>query len=92
MVLILSPKIEGEGVGSDTSKEVSSTSQSQFVLPDSAIATQTGPDFGPSYAGGMIYDAFTNALYVTGSTYFWSYFDAKVAMERAICLWDRIST
>jgi hypothetical protein len=65
----LSPNINGEGVGNDTSKEASSTSQSQYILPDSAIASQTGPDVGPSYAGGMTYVAFTNALYVTGSTY-----------------------
>jgi len=37
--------------------------------PDNIAALQTGPDVGPTYAGGMFYDRFTNSLYVTGATY-----------------------
>ncbi len=39
------------------------------VLPDNIAAHQTGPDVGPSYAGGMYYDRFTNSIYITGATY-----------------------
>ena len=36
---------------------------------DELIGIQTGPDVGPSYAGGMVYDSSTNSLFVTGATY-----------------------
>ena len=36
---------------------------------DSMAALQTGPDVGPTYAGGMFYSPFTNSLYLTGATY-----------------------
>lgn len=39
------------------------------VLPDNIVAFQTGPDVGPTYAGGMYYDRFTNSVYITGATY-----------------------
>lgn len=39
------------------------------VLPDNVAAIQSGPDRGPTYAGGMHYDEFTNSIYVTGATY-----------------------
>ena len=32
-------------------------------------ALQSGPDVGPSYAGGMVYDPQKHALYLTGATY-----------------------
>jgi hypothetical protein len=65
----LTPKTEGEGVGSTSVKEGIPIDQQESLLPDTIVAMQTGPDVGPSYAGGMIYDAFTNALYLTGATY-----------------------
>ena len=37
--------------------------------PDNINAIQTGPDVGPSYAGGMTYDRNTNSLFITGATY-----------------------
>ena len=39
------------------------------VQSDSMAALQTGPDVGPTYAGGMFYSPFTNSLYLTGATY-----------------------
>jgi hypothetical protein len=39
------------------------------TLPDSITAVQTGPDVGPTYAGGMFYSPFTDSLYLTGATY-----------------------
>ncbi|KAG7361781.1 hypothetical protein IV203_036882 [Nitzschia inconspicua] len=65
----LTRKTNGEGVGDSTPESVISDSQSAPALPETAVALQTGPDVGPSYAGGMIYDAFTDALYLTGATY-----------------------
>jgi hypothetical protein len=38
-------------------------------VPNTVLAVQTGPDAGPTYAGGMVYDKWTNAIYVTGATY-----------------------
>lgn len=37
--------------------------------PDTILAIQSGPDAGPSYAGGMVYDKSKNAIYMTGATY-----------------------
>jgi hypothetical protein len=51
------------------------------VLPDSVNALQTGPDVGPSYAGGMVYDKFSNALFVTGATYGWGLDSATSTMK-----------
>jgi hypothetical protein len=42
---------------------------SPLDVPDTVLAVQTGPDAGPTYAGGMVYDKWTNAIYVTGATY-----------------------
>jgi len=39
------------------------------VVPDNILAVQTGPDSGPTYAGGMVYDEWTNSIYLTGATY-----------------------
>jgi hypothetical protein len=33
------------------------------------IGLQSGPDAGPSYAGGMTYDASSNTIFITGQTY-----------------------
>lgn len=38
-------------------------------LPDSITALQTGPDVGPTYAGGMYYSESTNSIYLAGATY-----------------------
>lgn len=67
----LAPKTEGDGVGNDEAIEppASGPTGSDGVIPDSVVAMQSGPDVGPSYAGGMVYDAYTNAVYMTGSTY-----------------------
>ena len=43
--------------------------QPENPISDDIVAYQSGPDVGPTYAGGMVYDAFTNGIYVTGSTY-----------------------
>eukprot|EP00980_Cylindrotheca_fusiformis_P024148 scaffold11571_cov122-Cylindrotheca_fusiformis.AAC.11 len=37
--------------------------------PDSVFAFQSGPDSGATYAGGMVYDSNSNAIYITGATY-----------------------
>ncbi|CAJ1959226.1 unnamed protein product [Cylindrotheca closterium] len=39
------------------------------IVPDNILAVQTGPDSGPTYAGGMAYDEWTNSIYLTGATY-----------------------
>jgi hypothetical protein len=67
----LTPSTEGEGVGVDNPEEIPSnpTAPGVGVLPYAVSAEQTGPDVGPTYAGGMVYDPFTNAIYVTGATY-----------------------
>ena len=56
----------------DTNVDVNSDDeqdkQADYV-PDNIVALQTGPDVGPSYAGGMVYDRFANTIYVTGATY-----------------------
>lgn len=51
------------GAPDDTSDETG------LELNKNLFASQTGPDIGPSYAGGMIYDTYSNSVYVTGATY-----------------------
>jgi hypothetical protein len=65
----LIPQMNGAGVGVDTSSEISPSDQIAPAFPDSIAAIQSGPDVGPSYSGGVVYDAFSNSLYVTGATY-----------------------
>lgn len=63
----LTPRTGGEGVGSDEAVEQSSPTIS---MPKNGIpAIQTNADTIPSYAGGMHYDKFTDAIYVTGASY-----------------------
>ncbi|KAL3924675.1 MAG: hypothetical protein SGILL_000900 [Bacillariaceae sp.] len=59
----------GAGIGIDTPSEIPPSNENSAALPDSTVAIQSGPDVGPSYSGGMVYDSFSNALYVTGATY-----------------------
>ena len=63
----LTPRTDGEGVGSDE------VSEDALYIPPEATngiqALQTDDDTIPSYAGGMHYDKFTNAVYVTGASY-----------------------
>ncbi|KAL3925155.1 MAG: hypothetical protein SGILL_000597 [Bacillariaceae sp.] len=65
----LPPRSIGPGIGIDTPADVPEEDPSASLLPDNVVAIQSGPDVGPSYAGGMAYDPFSNALYVTGATY-----------------------
>jgi len=63
----LSPRTNGEGVGST---EVVENDTSVVQVPKNGIpAIQTNNDKIPSYAGGMHYDKFTNAIFLTGATY-----------------------
>mmetsp|Transcript_15619 Transcript_15619/g.38974 ORF Transcript_15619/g.38974 Transcript_15619/m.38974 type:complete len:1775 (-) Transcript_15619:91-5415(-) len=65
----LGPKTDGEGVGDGgDGGEIDNPAPIQ-VLPESVAGIQTGPDVGPSYAGGMVYDQLSDAVYITGSTY-----------------------
>jgi hypothetical protein len=66
----LSPAIQGEGVGNDNPVDnpPDMVGDGGGVVPDSIVAIQSNYD-APSYAGGMTYDPYTNALYVTGATY-----------------------
>ena len=41
----------------------------RFGLVNGIPALQSGPDSGPSYAGGMAYDKTLNVAYLTGATY-----------------------
>jgi len=41
----------------------------QDLDKDNVLGFQSGPDVGPTYAGGMFFDQALNALYLTGSTY-----------------------
>lgn len=63
----LTPRTDGQGVGSD---EVVENSAQMMSVPRNGIpAIQTDDDDIPSYAGGMHYDRFTNAIYLTGASY-----------------------
>jgi hypothetical protein len=71
----LSPRTEGEGVGSaevvedDAFPVVEDDASTAQVSRSGIPAIQTNNDAIPSYAGGMHYDQFTNAIYLTGATY-----------------------
>eukprot|EP00531_Pseudo-nitzschia_arenysensis_P009071 CAMPEP_0116153894 /NCGR_PEP_ID=MMETSP0329-20121206/21488_1 /TAXON_ID=697910 /ORGANISM="Pseudo-nitzschia arenysensis, Strain B593" /LENGTH=1785 /DNA_ID=CAMNT_0003650833 /DNA_START=191 /DNA_END=5549 /DNA_ORIENTATION=- len=63
----LTPRTDGEGVGSAVVVEDNTSTND---IPKNGIpAIQTNNDKIPSYAGGMHYDQFTNAIYLTGATY-----------------------
>jgi hypothetical protein len=68
---------------SPTNPDSSSTEPAPVAtnISDDILATQTGPDVGPSYAGGMTYDPLTNSLYVTGATY--GTFDGRPGSRRS---------
>jgi len=55
--------------GGSTQQGTEAPQNNPAVLGDTITAIQTGPDVGPTYAGGMYYDAFSNSIYVTGATY-----------------------
>ena len=57
------PEDYGQNMGSDQQTEIPT------ALDDKFIALQTGPDVGPTYAGGMVYDPTSNSIFVTGATY-----------------------
>jgi len=64
------PHDKPQDLTSDT--ELDSQDEEDYTpdfVPDNIVALQTGPDVGPSYAGAMEYDRFSNAVYVTGATY-----------------------
>mmetsp|Transcript_7779 Transcript_7779/g.22798 ORF Transcript_7779/g.22798 Transcript_7779/m.22798 type:complete len:1829 (+) Transcript_7779:292-5778(+) len=63
----LPSKIQGKGVGADTPDVLGKLSNKD--LPDGIVAIQTDEEKIPSYAGGMYYDQFTNAVFLTGATY-----------------------
>ena len=66
----LSPTTQGESVGNDNQVDnpPDMAGDGDGVVPDSSVAIQS--NYGaPSYAGGMTYDSYTNAMYVTGATY-----------------------
>jgi len=77
----LSPMTQGEGVGNDipddnvvddSPDDITANNNDMVgdvIEPDSIVAVQTEYPNGPSYAGGMYYDSYTNAVYVTGATY-----------------------
>ena len=67
----LNPQTNGEGVGDDTAHESGTTPPASDggSLLDNIVASQSGPDIGPTYAGGMVYDPYSDAIYVTGATY-----------------------
>jgi hypothetical protein len=55
--------------GEDDDDDDDEFTDSPLDVPDTVLAVQTGPDAGPTYAGGMVYDKWTNAIYMTGATY-----------------------
>jgi len=62
----------GTGGGSSTNAPVGAPVDNFAptpILADDIVALQTGPSAGPMYAGGLAYDRFTNAIYVTGAVY-----------------------
>jgi len=63
----LTPMTDGKGVGSD--EAVEDITQMVSVPRNGIPAIQTNDDDIPSYAGGMHYDRFTNAIYLTGASY-----------------------
>jgi len=68
----LSPMTQGEGVGNNNPDDITANNNDMVgdvLEPDSIVAVQTEYPDGPSYAGGMYYDSYTNAVYVTGATY-----------------------
>jgi hypothetical protein len=63
----LTPRTTGQGVGSD---EIDQNEKLTAPAPKNGIpAIQTNGDAIPSYAGGMHYDKYTNAIYLTGAAY-----------------------
>mmetsp|Transcript_8769 Transcript_8769/g.21413 ORF Transcript_8769/g.21413 Transcript_8769/m.21413 type:complete len:1810 (+) Transcript_8769:297-5726(+) len=64
----MTPTIDGQGVGSVEFFEGNVVENLPPVPRNGFPAVQTD-DRAPSYAGGMHYDKFTNAIYLTGATY-----------------------
>jgi len=70
----LTPRTEGEGVGVDNPDDIMYDDDEDKAVgipipPDSIVAIQTNYGNIPSYAGGMYYDQYTNAVYLTGASY-----------------------
>jgi len=68
----LTPRTDGGGIGSDELAEVADNDDNTLTIPaprNRFAAIQTNDDAIPSYAGGMHFDQFTNAIYLTGASY-----------------------
>lgn len=78
-------------VGDDESTAPPTPTPDPDRLPDNIAALQTGPDVGPTYAGGMFYDAFTNAIYVTGATFGAFHGPGVQASDYSMCIFGVVA-
>mmetsp|Transcript_37109 Transcript_37109/g.90205 ORF Transcript_37109/g.90205 Transcript_37109/m.90205 type:complete len:1792 (-) Transcript_37109:112-5487(-) len=68
-VKVVDPNEKSDDDGVASQEDASQGEDDDHIVPDNILAVQTGPDSGPTYAGGMVYDEWTNSIYLTGATY-----------------------